>query len=83
MARRAPRPDLLDRRARLAAAHLLCAFDLPAEATAASHQMIEAAKVCPGLHMGELPSFTSGSRLEFLMRARELTDALIAEATGV
>ncbi len=78
MVRRAPKPDLLDRRARLAAAHLLMAFDLPAEANAACKQMIEAAKVCPGLTTGDIPDMGSHSRAAFLERARALIDEMLA-----
>ena len=69
----------LDRRQQLAAAQLLMAFDLPAPMAAASRQMIEAARVCPGLTMGELPNLGPGSRRACLAAARDLIDELIDE----
>ena len=78
MTRRRTRPDLLDRRARLAATHLLMAFDLPAPAGAAAAQMIEAAKVCPGVTMDEVPLMGGGQRRACLERARDLIGEMLA-----
>ncbi|WP_298167650.1 hypothetical protein [Novosphingobium sp.] len=80
MRRHLDAPDLLDRRARLAAAHLLLAFDLPAEAMAASWQMIEAAEACPGCTMGDFPAMGNNQRRTCLERARTLIDEMLAEA---
>jgi hypothetical protein len=71
------RGDLLDRRQRLAAAALLMAFDLPAEMSGAGEQMREAAEVCPGLTVDEVPI---GDRCAALLRAKQLIDELVAEA---
>lgn len=77
MTRRRIKPDLLDRRARLAAAHLLMAFDLPAPADAAVAQMSAAAKACPGLKMDEIPMMGSGQRRACLERARDLIGEML------
>lgn len=69
--------DLLDRRQRLAAAALLMAFDLPAPFAAAGEQMAEAAEVCPGLTLDEVPL---GDRAAALLRAKQIIDQLVAEA---
>ncbi len=72
-------PDLLDRRARLAATNLLMAFDLPAPADQASRQMITAAKCCPGVTMDEIAPLGRNQRLACLHKARLLIEEMLAE----
>lgn len=72
-------PDLIDRRQRLAACMLLSAMDLPAPAGDAARQLIEAADVCPGVTIGDLPPLGPGSRRLFLQRASDLIDEMLAE----
>lgn len=71
--------DLLDRRQRLAAALCLGAIDLPAEASAWARQQIEAASVCPGLTVADVPL---NSRREALTKARDILNELISEASA-
>lgn len=76
---RAPQPDLLDRRQRVAAAILLHAVDLPQEMSAYAQLSLTAAKVCPGLNVSE--AFTGQPRRVMLERARELIDEMLAEGS--
>lgn len=74
--------DLLDRRARIAAANLLMAVDLPYPMPEYARMMTAAAKVCPGIKTADLPSVTSGpgvGRRAALTRARALIDEMLAE----
>ncbi|MGQ3018759.1 hypothetical protein [Phenylobacterium sp.] len=71
--------DLLDRRQRLAAALCLAAIDLPANAVAAGRQLMQAASVCPGVTMDEIPT---NSRREALTKARDILNELISEASA-
>jgi hypothetical protein len=73
---RAKAPDLVGRRARVAAACLLSAFDLPAEMIAASKQLLQACRVCPGLTVRDVPV---GSRRQSLHAARQIIDQLLEE----
>jgi hypothetical protein len=69
----------IDWRQRHAAAHLLMAFDLPAEMHAASEAMIEAADVAYGLKANQVSMIEAGNRLANLEQARDLIDDLIDE----
>ncbi|MDR3513761.1 MAG: hypothetical protein P4L73_19160 [Caulobacteraceae bacterium] len=71
------RPDLLDRRQRLAAALLLSAIDLPQEMAAVARLWREAARVCPGVNVGEM---RLGDCRGALVAARDLIDQLLAQA---
>lgn len=71
--------DLLDRRQRLAAALSLAAIDLPANAVDAARQLMQAASVCPGVTMDEIPT---NSRREALTKARDILNELISEASA-
>jgi len=64
--------DLLDPRQRLAACILLSAIRLPADAAQAAKTWAAAAKVCPGVTLGE-------ARLGNRQEALEHAAALIAE----
>ena len=63
--------DLIDPRQRLAACVLLCSLDLPASIAEVAKAWMQAAEVCPGVKIDQLPS----TRREGLERAA----ALIAE----
>jgi len=69
--------DLIDRRQRLAAALLLSAVELPADASNVALLWMVAARVCPGVTVAEL---ALGHRRAALERARELVEELLAEA---
>lgn len=69
----------LDRRQRLAACLLLMAFDLPQPMTEAARTMMEAARICPGVHTGELGGMGSHQRVPTLQRVRDMVDEMIAE----
>ncbi len=69
----------IDRRQRIAASMLLMGFDLPAEAEAASKQMIEAAEVCPGITMGDMAPMGKAGRFNALAAARALIDEMLEE----
>lgn len=66
----------IDRRQRVAAAQLLCAFTLPAPAERVAAQIIDASACCPGLTMGEI---SLGNRQTALVLARQLIDELLQE----
>lgn len=68
----------IDQRQRLAAALLLMGFDLPQEMTMFSASMLEAAEICPGIKMGQIPIETKGRRIA-LEKARELIDQMLGE----
>jgi hypothetical protein len=68
--------DLVDRRQRLAACILLSAIDLPANATDAAKTFMAAARVCPGVTVGEAHL---GHRRDGLERAAALIAELLAE----
>jgi len=69
----------IDRRQRLAAANLLCAFDLPQNMLDASHSMLEAAAVCPGMTTADLPFTGAEGRRPALLRAKALIDEMLSE----
>lgn len=69
----------IDRRQRLAAAHLLMGFDLPQEMGRAARSMLEAAEICPDLNTGEIGSMGDQQHRTALMRARTLIDEMLAE----
>ena len=73
-------PELdIDRRQKLAACLLLSAVDLPMRADAAACHLLEAARVCPGVKLHELPDLGPGSRREYLLRAAALIDEMLVE----
>lgn len=73
----------IDRRARLAAANLMVAFDLPQSATYAAQQMIMAARLCPGMTTNELGnmqgSMNNHNKRSVLEKARTLIDEMLRE----
>lgn len=70
-------PDLLDPRARRAAALLLVAFDLPAPMESVARQALQAAVVDPRLTPGQA---FRGDRIALLGEARALIDSILQEA---
>ena len=71
------KPDLLDPRQRLAAALILSAIDLPADAVGWARQAVQAASVCRGVTLSQID--LGGGRTEHLIEARKLLDEMIAE----
>jgi hypothetical protein len=72
-------PPEIDRRQKLAACLLLAAIDPPVPAAVAAYQLIEAARVCPGVTLDELPGLWPGSRRDFLARAGALIEEMLVE----
>lgn len=70
---------VIDRRQRLAAAALLCGFDLPQEGRAAVSSYFEASVVCPGLTTGDIPQDRTQGRRNALIKARDLIAEMLAE----
>jgi len=73
----------LDRRQRLAAALLIMGFDLPQEMAKAARTMMEAARVCPGLHTGDIGTMGGQTRRSALSRAQGIIGEMLAEMDGV
>lgn len=69
----------LDPRQRRAAAFLLMAVDLPQELGAFARTMLEAARVAPGMTMGDMGE---QSRINCLRMAKGLIDEMLAEVSA-
>lgn len=69
----------IDRRQRVAAAHLLMAFDLPRDMEEAARAMLEASRVCDGLTTRDIGDMGEHNRLRHLQRAYDLIGNMIAE----
>lgn len=70
---------VIDRRQRVAAVLCLAAIDLPQPAGDYARHVMDAAKLCPGITMNELPDLNSNARRACLERARGLIDEMLAE----
>lgn len=69
----------IDRRAKVAAANLMVAFDLPQSASEAAQQMIKAARLCPGITTNEIGNMQGSMNLHNKRSVLEKAQALIAE----
>lgn len=69
----------IDRRALVAAANLMVAFDLPQPASEAAQQMLTAARLCPGLTTNEIGNMQGSMNLHNKRSVLEKAQALIAE----
>ena len=69
----------IDRRALVAAANLMVAFDLPQPASEAAQQMLMAARLCPGLTTNEIGNMQGSMNAHNKRSVLEKAQALIAE----
>ena len=69
----------IDRRALVAAANLMVAFDLPQPANEAAQQMLAAARLCPGLTTNEIGNMQGSMNQHNKRSVLEKAQALIAE----
>lgn len=72
---RSDKKIFIERRQRLIAAQVMMAVDLPQPAGIWAKHMIEAAKLCPGIKVGEIIM----AKRSGLKRARQMIDELLEE----